>query len=115
MLELTNRTEEALQMMTGVTSNLAKLEEYMKQKHNWIEKHFNYMDLSDNALELFDLLLTMMLEYRLKAAVYIQDVVGRCYAFQQGVQALLQGKLTINLVPPMMIKAAVAEVTDYFK
>ena len=102
-------------MMNGVTTHLAKMEKYMKKCHDWIVKRFNLMELMDDALELSSLLLTMMLEDRLGAVVYIQDVVDKSYVFRRGVQALLQGKLTIDLVPPTMIKAAVAEVTAYLK
>ena len=79
MVELANRTEQALQMMNGVTTHLAKMEKYMKKRHNWIVKHFNLMELMDDALELSSLLL--MLEDRLGAVVYIQDVVDKSYAF----------------------------------
>ena len=101
--------------MTGVNEPLATMEEYLKQHHKWIVKHFNYMEIADDALQTFNLLMTMMLENRLGAVVYIQDLIDKSYAYRRGVQALLQGKLTIDLVPPTMIKAAVAEVTDYPK
>ena len=115
MLELANRTEQALQMMTGVTEHLVTMEEHLKQHHEWIVRHFNYMEIADDALQTFDLLMTMILEDRLGAVVYIHDLIDKSYAYRHGVQALLQGKLTIDLVPPTMIKADVAEVTDYLK
>ena len=73
MLELANHTEQALGMMTGVTKHLADMEQYLKQHHKWIVTHFNYMEITDDALQTFDLLLSMMLEDRLGAVVYIQD------------------------------------------
>ena len=77
MVELANRTEQTSQMMTGVTTHLAKMEAYMKRHHHWIVKHFNLMELTDDALELSSQLLTMMLEDRLGAVVYLQDMVDK--------------------------------------
>ena len=34
MYELANRTDEAMNMVTSVTTHLASMEEYMKKKHN---------------------------------------------------------------------------------
>ena len=105
MLELANRTEHALGMMTDVTEHLANMEEYLKQHHEWIVTHFDHMEITDNALQKFDLLLSMMLEDRLGVVVCIQDIIENSYAFRRGIQALLQGKLTIDMVPPTMINA----------
>ena len=69
------------------------------------------MEVADDALQTFDLLLSMMLEDRLGAVVYIQDLIDKSYAFRRGIQALLQGKLTIDWIPSAMINAAVIEVT----
>ena len=106
MLELANRTEQALGMMTDVTRHLANMEQYLKPHH---------MEITDDALQTFDLLLSMMLEDRLGAVVYIKDLIDKSYAFRRGIQASLQGKLTIDMVPSTMINAAVVEVTNYFK
>ena len=103
MLELANRTEKAPGMMTEVTKHLANMEQYLKQHHEWIVTHFNYMEITDNALQTFDLLLSVMLEDRLGAVAYIQDLIDKSYAFRRGIQALLQGKLTIDMVLPTMI------------
>ena len=78
-------------------------------------KTFNYLELTDDTLQLFDFLMTMMLEDRMGAVVYMQDLVDQSYAFRRGVQALLQGKLTIDLIPPTLIRTAVKEVTAYLK
>ena len=96
-----------------VTTHLATMEEYMKKKHNAVVELVNYLELTDDTMQLFDLLMTMMLEDRMGAVVYMQDLVDQSYAFRRGVQALLQGKLTIDLVPPTLIKTAITEVTAY--
>ena len=54
MLELANRTEQALGMMTDVTNHLAGMEQYLKQLHEWIVSHFNQMEITDDALQTFD-------------------------------------------------------------
>ena len=110
-----NQTEQALGMMTEVTNHLAGIEQYLKQHPEWIVTHFNYMEVADDTLQTFDLLLSMVLEDRLRAAVYIQDLIDKRYAFRRGIQALLQGKLTIDLIPPTLFYAAVIEVTNYLK
>ena len=115
MLELANHTEQALGMMTDVMTHLANMEQYLKQHHEWIVTHFNHMEITDDALQTFDLLLSMMLEDRLGAVVYIKDLIDKSYAFRRGIQASLQGKLTIDMVPSTMINAAVVEVTNYLK
>ena len=111
MYELANRADEAMEMITTVTTHLAEMKEYIKKRHNWVIEVVNYLELTDKALQLFDLLMTMMLEDRMGAVVYMD----KSYAFRRGVQALLQGKLTIDLVPPTLIKTAVKEVTAYLK
>ena len=115
MYELANRTDEAMEIITSVTTHLAEMEDFIKKRHNWVTKAVNYLELTDDALQLFDLLMNMMLEDRMGAVVYVQDLVDQSYAFLRGVQALLQGKLTTDLVPPTLIKTAVTEVTAYLK
>ena len=115
MYELANRTDEAMGMITTVTTHLAEMEDYIKKRHNWVTKTFNYLELTDDTLQLFDFLMTMMLEDRMGAVVYMQDLVDQSYAFRRGVQALLQGKLTIDLIPPTLIRTAIKEVTAYLK
>ena len=115
MYELANRTEEAMNMISTVTTHVAQMEEYMKKKHNWVVKLINYLEITDDAMQLFDFLMTMMLEDRMGAVVYLQDLVDQSYAFRKGIQSLLQGKLTIDLVPPALIKTATTEVTAYLK
>ena len=115
MYELANRTEEAMNMISTVTTHVAQMEEYMKKKHNWVVKLINYLEITDDAMQLFDFLMTMMLEDRMGAVVYLQDLVDQSYAFRKGIQSLLQGKLTIDLVPPALIKTAITEVTAYLK
>ena len=100
---------------TTVTTHLAEMEDYIKKRHNWVTKTVNYLELTDDALQLFDLLMTLILEDRMCAVVYMQDLVDQSYAFRSGVQALLQGKLTIDLVPPTLIKTAVKDVTADLK
>ena len=115
MYELANRTDEAMNMITSVTTHLASMEEYMKKKHNWVVDLINHLEITDDAMQLFDFLMTMMLEDRMGTVVYMQDLVDQSYAFRKGVQSLLQGKLTIDLVPPTLIKTAITEVTAYLK
>ena len=115
MYELANRTEEAMNMISTVTTHVAMMEEYMKKKHNWVVKLIKYLEITDDAMQLFDFLMTMMLEDRMGAVVYLQDLVDQSYAFRKGIQSLLQGKLTIDLVPPALIKTAITEVTAYLK
>ena len=115
MYELANQTEEAMNMISTVTTHVAMMEEYMKKKHNWVVKLINYLEITDDAMQLFDFLMTMMLEDRMGAVVYLQDLVDQSYAFRKGIQSLLQGKLTIDLVPPALIKTAITEVTAYLK
>ena len=115
MYELANRTEEAMNMISTVATHVAQMEEYMKKRHNWVVKLINYLEITDDAMQLFDFLMTMMLEDRMGAVVYLQDLVDQSYAFRKGIQSLLQGKLTIDLVPPALIKTAITEVTAYLK
>ena len=64
-----------MEMITTVTTHLAEMEEYIKKRHNWVIEVVNYLELTDDALELFNLLMTMMLEDRMGAVVYMQDLV----------------------------------------
>ena len=67
MYELANRTEEAMNMISTVTTHVAQMEEYMKKKHNWVVKLINYLEITVDAMQLFDFLMTMMLEDRMGA------------------------------------------------
>ena len=69
MYKLANRTNDAMDMIMTVTTHLATMEEYMKKKHNWVVELVNYLELTDDAMQLFDLLMTMMLEDRMGAVV----------------------------------------------
>ena len=105
MYELANRTDEAMEMITTVTTHLSEMEDNIKKRHNGVIEVVNYLELTDDALQLYDLLMIMMLEDRMEAVVYMQDLVDQSYAFRRGVQALLQGKITIDLVPPTLVSS----------
>ena len=56
-------------------------------KHNWVVKLINYLEITDDAMQLFEFLMTMMLEDRMGAVVYLQDLVDQSYAFRKGIHS----------------------------
>ena len=80
-----------------------------------MRKTFADVRQAQKATVLYQNLLPMVLEKDLGWVIYMQDLLTRSHAFRKGVQYLLRGQLSMDLVPPGVIKQALGEVDAYLK
>ena len=57
----------------------------------------------------------MLIEDKLGIVVYYMDLLRRTLAFRTGTQNLLQGRLSMELVPPTALMEATGRVENYLR
>ena len=84
------------------------------------ESHYTRWKLDDLTIRMdttatVQAMFPMVLEEKLGLVIYYLDLMRETEAFSRGVQYLLRGKLSVDLVPPDAINRAVKDITMYLQ
>ena len=100
LYELVNRTDIALDQIESFADAVVNLEMRYLGLESSVEKTFISVRQAQKAAVLYQALVPMVLEEEMGQVIYLQDLLTRTQAFRNGVQYLLRGQLSMDLVPP---------------
>ena len=113
LLEVAERQNAMFKSFENLNVKLNELTFGMKSLTNYTRntllKHTEFI----NTLWLKSVFMPMLMEEKFGLVVYPLDLLRRTLAFQNGIQELLRGKLSMELVPPYSITKAVIRAQQY--
>ena len=115
MADMNERAKETIKKYTQLARDLNVLSQDMHVHANWttnkIATHAAYL----NSLVMHQTYMPMLIEDKLGIVVYYLDLLRRTLAFRTGTQALLQGRLSMELVPARALVEATDRVSKYLQ
>ena len=113
--EFINRTEIIFDQIKDFSESVVKLEWNIRDMNYSMRKMFVDVRHAQKATVLYQNLLPVVLVEELGWGIYLRDLLTRIHAFRNGVQYLLRGQLSMDLVPLGAIKQALGDVDAYLK
>ena len=115
MADMNERARTTLKIYTQLAKDLNILTEDVQAQSDWTRRklstHASYL----NSLVMHQTYMPMLIEDKLGIVVYYIDLLRRTLAFRTGTQNLLQGRLSMELVPPSALIEATGRVENYLR
>ena len=100
---------------TQLVKDLNILTEDVQAQSNWMPRKIAIHAVYLNSLVMHQTYMPMLIEDKLGIVVYDIDLLRRMFVFRTGTQDLLQGRLSMELVPPDALMEATGRVENYLR
>ena len=115
LANLTNRTEEAIERADMLTMDLLQNMRRLNIGQNTTNQQVRRLSYEIDGLGVALSMLPIALEEKLGEILYLQSLIRQAYVFRKGIQHLIRGQLTMDLVPREYMSSAVSEVNRYLQ
>ena len=112
---LTNRTEEAIERADLLTMDLLQNIRRLNVGQNTTNQQVRRLSYEIDGQGVALNMLPIALEEKLGEILYLQSLIRQAYVFRKGIQHLIRGQLTMDLVPREYVSSAVNEVNRYLQ
>ena len=112
---LTNRTEEAIERADLLTMDLLQNIRRLNIGQNTTNQQVRRLSYEVDGQGVALSMLPIALEEKLGEILYLQSLIRQAYVFRKGIQHLIRGQLTMDLVPREYVSSAVNEVNRYLQ
>ena len=112
---LTNRTEEAIERADLLTMDLLQNIRRLNIGQNTTNQQVRRLSYEIDGQGVALSMLPIALEEKLGEILYLQSLIRQAYVFRKGIQHLIRGQLTMDLVPREYVSSAVNEVNRYLQ